>query len=143
MPTGRSPSKCLPLGTSSTISVCRGTSMAQRPPRNTTLTPMVRYLWISQFFWLSLGSWSSLSHEVNGHNTSLRGSLGTDRHMKAHWNLALSWDWSLGGVEQNLNTRVPRTSRWDRTISPLHRPVQASCWGLNFSTCEARVPWVI
>lgn len=37
-PTGRSPSKCLPLGTSSTISVCRGMSMAQRPPQNTALT---------------------------------------------------------------------------------------------------------
>jgi hypothetical protein len=91
-PTGRSPSKCLPLGTSSTISVCRGISMAQRPPQNTALTLTVRYLWISQSFWLSLGSWSSLPHGVNDHNTSLSGSLGTDRHMKAHWDLALPWD---------------------------------------------------
>lgn len=30
--TGRSPSECLPLGTSSTISVCRGASMVQGPP---------------------------------------------------------------------------------------------------------------
>lgn len=29
--TGRSTSACLPLGTSSTISVCRGASMAQGP----------------------------------------------------------------------------------------------------------------
>ena len=30
--TGRRPSKCLPLGTNSTISVCRGASMALGPP---------------------------------------------------------------------------------------------------------------
>lgn len=83
MPTGRSPSKCLPLGTSSTISVSRGISMAQRPPQNTALTTILSGICGSVSpSGLSLGSWYSLPHEANGHNTSLRRSLRTDRHMK-------------------------------------------------------------
>lgn len=77
-PTGRSPSKCLPLGTSSTISVCRGISMAQRVPGSTARTPTQSD--VCGTVWLSLGSWSGLPHEVSGHSTSLRGSLRTARH---------------------------------------------------------------
>lgn len=55
-----------------------------------------RCLWSSQSFWLSLESRSSLPHEASGHSISLRGSLGTDRQMKAHWDLLLPWGWPLG-----------------------------------------------
>lgn len=48
--TGSGPSACLPLGTSSTISVCRGASMA-RAARTLALPPTVRGLQRGQALW--------------------------------------------------------------------------------------------
>lgn len=82
--TGWSPSECLPLGTSSTISVCRGASMAQGPPPGVlahTPTPSEVCRAGAPLITPALGPTAQPPTGGLSHRAPPRGSLRTNVHM--------------------------------------------------------------
>lgn len=81
--TGCGPSECLPLGTSSTIAVCRGASMVRGPHRECWLAQRCTQKSAERTVPLMIPAWGPRPSfpQGLGRNTPPRGSLRTFMHM--------------------------------------------------------------